>query len=98
MGTTVLGAMVAVVAMHVLWPEREHIALSKLLGRGAAADAAYVRAMLQFWATSIARGLRQAGNVAPARRRCGLSINDARDSGQADAGAKGKPASRWEEH
>ncbi len=34
MGTTVLGAAVAVAAMRVLWPEREHIELGKLLGRG----------------------------------------------------------------
>jgi uncharacterized membrane protein YccC len=99
MGTTVLGAAVAVVAMHVLWPEREHIELSKLLGRGAAADAAYVRAMLRFWATSgAARAAAERDVLAPARRSCGLSINDAEETlDRLLLEPRVGRASRWEE-
>ncbi len=35
MGTTVVGALVSVLAMRVLWPEHEQIELGRLLGRGA---------------------------------------------------------------
>jgi uncharacterized membrane protein YccC len=81
MGTTVLGAAVAVVAMLVLWPEREHIELGKLLGRGAAAHAAFVRAMLRFWQTGAAnRAAAEREVLAPARRSCGLAINDAEET------------------
>jgi uncharacterized membrane protein YccC len=48
--TTAVGAVVALTAMWLLWPEREEMQLGELLGRGAAADAAYMRAMLRFWA------------------------------------------------
>ncbi|HKB46523.1 MAG TPA: FUSC family protein, partial [Ktedonobacterales bacterium] len=81
MGTTVVGALVSVLAMRVLWPEREHIELGRLLGRGAAADAAYVRAMVRFWEAGA--GERQAAEravLAPARRNCGLTINDAEET------------------
>jgi uncharacterized membrane protein YccC len=81
MGTTVLGAMVALAAMRFLWPEREEVQLGLLLGRGAAADADYVRAMLRFW--TVAATERQAADrelMAPARRRCGLAINDAEEA------------------
>ena len=79
--TTVVGAVVALTAMWLLWPEREAMQLGQLLGRGAAADAAYVRAMLRFW--TVAAGDRAAADrelMAPARRRCGLSINDAEEA------------------
>jgi uncharacterized membrane protein YccC len=81
MGTTVLGAIVALLAMRFLWPEREEVELGLLLGRGAAADAAYVRAMLRFW--DLTPSDRQAADrelMAPARRRCGLAINDAEEA------------------
>jgi uncharacterized membrane protein YccC len=99
MGTTVLGAVVAVVAMRVLWPEREQIELGKLLGRGAAADAAYVRAMLRFWATSAAtRVAAEREMLAPARRSCGLSINDAEETlDRLMLEPRVSRASRWEE-
>jgi len=79
--TTVVGAVVALTAMWLLWPEREQMQLGQLLGRGAAADAAYVRAMLRFWTVGV--GDRAAADrelMAPARRRCGLSINDAEEA------------------
>jgi uncharacterized membrane protein YccC len=79
--TTVVGAVVALTAMWLLWPEREQMQLGQLLGRGAAADAAYVRAMLRFW--TVSAGDRAAADrelMAPARRRCGLSINDAEEA------------------
>jgi hypothetical protein len=99
METTVLGAVVAVVAMRVLWPERERIELGRLLGRGAAADAAYVRAMLRFWATSEAtRAAAERDVLAPARRRCGLSINDAEETlDRLMLEPSVGRASRWEE-
>ncbi len=58
MGTTLLGAGVAVLAMRLLWPEQEKVELKRLLERGALADAAYVRAMLSFWTALESRGLR----------------------------------------
>lgn len=81
MGTTVVGAVVALAAMWLLWPEREQMQLGQLLGRGAAADAAYVRAMLRLW--TVGAGDRSTADrelMAPARRRCGLSINDAEEA------------------
>ncbi len=99
MGTTVLGAVVAVVAMRVLWPEREQIELGKLLARGAAADAAYVRAMLRFWETGAAmRTVAEREVLAPARRSCGLSINDAEETlDRLMLEPRVGRASRWEE-
>jgi uncharacterized membrane protein YccC len=86
MGTTLLGALVAVVAMRLLWPEREKVELGRLLARGALADAAYVRAMLAFWGamgTAKSNTDRAAADrrlLAPARRACGLAINDAEET------------------
>ncbi len=86
MGTTLLGAIVGVIAMRLLWPERDQLQLGRLLARGALADAAYVRAMLRFWETT---GKAQADAdrvsadrtlLAPARRACGLAINDAEET------------------
>ena len=81
MANTVLGALVAVLAMRLLWPEREHLELGRLLGRGASADAGYLRAMVHYWRTS---GPGQAAAerqiLAPARRLSGLAINDAEES------------------
>jgi uncharacterized membrane protein YccC len=78
---TILGAAVAALAMRLLWPEREKIALSRLLGRGAGADADYLRAMLKFWQTERS-GRTEAERMvlAPARRLSGLAINDAEES------------------
>jgi hypothetical protein len=85
--------------MRVLWPEREHIELGKLLGRGAAADAAYVRAMLRFWAASAAtRTAAEREVLAPARRNCGLSVNDAEETlDRLMLEPRVSRASRWEE-
>ena len=81
MANTVLGAAVAVMAMRFLWPEREHLELGRLLGRGAKADAAYLRAMLQFWKVDASvRRVAERQFVAPARRLSGLAINDAEES------------------
>ncbi|WP_161557276.1 FUSC family protein [Acidisarcina polymorpha] len=94
--TTLLGAAVAVGAMRLLWPEGEHLNLGKLLARAAAADAAYIRAMLSYWnrlsARPVAgsrdlsvlhtqqRRLAERELLAPARRACGLASNDAEES------------------
>jgi uncharacterized membrane protein YccC len=82
--TTMLGAAVAVAAMRLLWPEREHLALGGLLARAAAADAAYLRATLQSCAMA-ERGVQSSRDVerqviAPARRACGLAANDIEES------------------
>lgn len=85
-GMTVIGASVAVIAMRLLWPESAHIELGRLLARGALADAAYVRAMLRFWdalgpkATDTDRAAVDRRLLAPARRACGLAINDAEET------------------
>jgi uncharacterized membrane protein YccC len=79
--TTVVGAAVALAAMWLLWPEHEEMQLGQLLGRGAEADAVYVRAMVKFWAVGADdRAAADRELMAPARRRCGLSINDAEEA------------------
>ena len=81
MANTVLGAAVAVLAMRLLWPEREQLELGRLLGRGALADAAYLRAMMGFWHLDAAeRRLAERQMIAPARRLSGLAVNDAEES------------------
>ncbi len=75
METTVVGAVVAVLAMWLLWPEREHLELGRLLGLGAKADAATLRAVLRLW-----RGAGGPQQVAAARRLSGLAINDAEEA------------------
>ena len=81
MANTVLGAAIAVLAMRSLWPEREQLQLGRLLGRGAKADAAYLRAMLQFWKVDAsARRIAERQLVAPARRLSGLAMIDAEES------------------
>jgi uncharacterized membrane protein YccC len=89
--TTLLGATVAVAAMRLLWPEREHLEMGKLLARAVAADEAYIRAMLRSWRVAEI-GSHDAGNtledrrlaerelLAPARRACGLAANDVEES------------------
>jgi len=78
---TLLGALVAVVAMRLLWPESERIELRRLLSQGASADANYVRAMLSFWTTPAADPIMADREIlAPARRRCGLALNDAEET------------------
>ena len=80
-GTTLVGATIAIVAMRLLWPERAEVELGRLLRRGAAADAAYLRAMLCFWESGD-RDRRHAERhiLAPARRACGLASNDAEEA------------------
>ena len=85
MGTTLLGAVVAVLAMRLLWPERERVELERLLARGAVADAGYVRAMVRYWqaldakASDESRVRADRSLLAPARRACGLALNDAEE-------------------
>jgi uncharacterized membrane protein YccC len=83
-GLTGLGALIAVLAMLLLWPERESLQLPGLLARAAAADAAYLRAALAFWQTpATSRDVKidaERSILAPARRLCGLATNDAEDS------------------
>lgn len=80
-GTTLVGATISVVAMRLLWPERAEQELGRLLRRGAAADAAYLRATLRFWETpTIERRQAERQILAPARRACGLASNDAEEA------------------
>jgi uncharacterized membrane protein YccC len=83
-GLTFLGALIAVLAMLLLWPERESLQLPGLLARAAAADAAYLRATLAFWRTPAtsqeAKTVAERSILAPARRLCGLATNDAEDT------------------
>jgi uncharacterized membrane protein YccC len=105
-GMTLLGAAVAVMAMRFLWPEKDKIELRRLLERGALADAAYVRAMLDFWialesaASDTDRIAADRRVLAPARRACGLAINDAEealDRIMLEPRVPLAPGERWEE-
>ena len=80
-GTTLVGAVIAIVAMRYLWPERAEEELGRLLRRGASADAAYLRAMLRCWESDDKDKRRTERQVlAPARRACGLASNDAEEA------------------
>ena len=80
-GTTLAGATIAILAMRLLWPERADAELTGLLRRGAAADAAYLRAMLRFWEAPAEEKKRVEREVlAAARRACGLASNDAEEA------------------
>ena len=80
-GTTLVGALIAIAAMRLLWPERAEKELSRLLRRGAAADAAYVRALQRFWEAAASDKRRAERQIlAPARRACGLASNDAEEA------------------
>jgi hypothetical protein len=80
-GTTLAGALIALAAMRLLWPERAEAELNRLLRRGAAADAAYLRAMLRFWdASPKEKPAAERQVLAPARRACGLASNDAEEA------------------
>jgi len=95
MMTTVIGAAVALLAMGLLWPEREQVQLGRLLGRGAAADAAYVRAILRFWWRARRRssgswgGLRNLASWMPLWPARGSGISS--DIGSACCGVSGGP-------
>ena len=92
--TTLVGAVIAVIAMRLLWPEHEERELTRLLQAGAHADAAYIRAMLRFWNAAEAVEAptpRRVGRdytrvdierriLAPARRACGLASNAAEET------------------
>jgi uncharacterized membrane protein YccC len=89
MGMTCFGALTAVLAMLFLWPEFESLQLPRLLARCAAADAAYLRAMIAFWhipgisdppSRDSARTHAEHTLLAPARRLCGLAANLAEET------------------
>ena len=80
-GTTLMGASVAVLAMRLLLPERAELEVSRLFLRGVTANAAYLRAMLRFWSSPSSEKQRVEQQVlAPARRACGLASNDAEEA------------------
>ena len=81
MGMTTFGALTAVLAMLFLWPEFESLQLPRLLARCAAANAAYLRAMIAFWQTPDPTRLQAERTLlAPARRLCGLAVNQAEET------------------
>jgi uncharacterized membrane protein YccC len=80
MGLTFLGALISVAAMLLLWPERESAQLPRLLARGAAAEAGYLRATVQFWSRTTSRLEAERSVLAPARRLCGLAANEAEET------------------
>jgi hypothetical protein len=72
--------------MLFLWPELGSLQLPRLLARCAAADAAYLRAMIAFWQTaspsdsqSHTRMQAERTLLAPARRLCGLAATQAEE-------------------
>jgi uncharacterized membrane protein YccC len=80
-GTTLAGALIAIVAMRCLWPERADVELGQLMRRSAGAAANYLQAMLDFWSFEqpvLAPVERQF--LAPARRACGLASNDTEEA------------------
>jgi uncharacterized membrane protein YccC len=90
--TTMLGALTAVLAMRVLWPQSLSLELSGLLARCAEATSSYLRATLLFWQTASLQGAGQDSGrhlartaaerdiLAPARRACGLASQDAEEA------------------
>lgn len=79
--TTFLGAIVAVIAMRVVWPQSLTLELTRLLSRSASACASYLSAVLCFWATPAAdRKIADRKVLAPARRVCGLTSQDAEEA------------------
>ncbi len=96
MGMTCFGALTAVLAMLFLWPEFASLQLPRLLARCAAADAAYLRAMSAFWQSTSSNGTPSPADahhsrvshrmqaertlLAPARRLCGLAVNEAEET------------------
>ena len=49
--TTLVGALVSVIAMRVLWPQSLRVELGRLLARSASATATYLHAVLEWWST-----------------------------------------------
>jgi uncharacterized membrane protein YccC len=78
---TLLGAVVAVLAMRVLWPQSLSLELARLLGRSTAAPAAYLNSVLTFWsAPEEDKKIAERKLLAPARRNCGLTSQDAEEA------------------
>jgi uncharacterized membrane protein YccC len=81
MVTTVLGAATAVVAMRLLWPQSTTVELGQLFSRSAAAAAGYLRATLAFWSMPLPQRVgAERTLLAPARRNCGLTSQDAEEA------------------
>jgi len=80
-GTTLLGAVVSILAMRILWPQSLRVELARLLARCASANASYLRATLEWWAAPAAeRRIAERHILAPARRACGLTSQDAEEA------------------
>jgi len=79
--TTLVGALVSVIAMRVLWPQSLRVELGRLLARSASATATYLHAVLEWWSTPApARKAAERTLLAPARRACGLTSQDAEEA------------------
>jgi len=79
--TTLFGALAAIIAMRVLWPQSLRVEFGRLLARSASANAAYLQALLRFWAApATERSAAERNILAPARRACGLTSQDAEEA------------------
>ena len=79
--TTFLGGVVAVAAMRFLWPQNLSTELARLLSRCCCAAGAYAHALVEFWNTPPdRRRTAERMILAPARRACGLSSQDAEEA------------------
>ena len=79
--TTLLGAAAAVLAMRFLWPESLRLEIAGLLARAVETSAEYLRALLRYWdVPTETRSVAEREILAPARRACGLSSQDAEEA------------------
>jgi len=79
--TTLLGALTAVLAMRLLWPQKLSLELSRLLANCAAAGTAQLHAVLLWWTTpSAERSISERKLLAPVRRASGLASQDAEEA------------------
>ena len=79
--TTLFGALAAIIAMRILWPQSLRVEFGRLLARSASANAAYLQALLRFWtAPATERSAAERNILAPARRACGLTSQDAEEA------------------
>jgi uncharacterized membrane protein YccC len=79
--TTFLGGIIAVAAMHLLWPQNLSTEFARLLARCCCTATAYLRAVLEFWnAPADRRRAAERTILATARRACGLSSQDAEEA------------------
>ena len=78
---TFLGAALALIAVKLLWTESEHLRLGSILARSAAANAAYLSALLRYWSSTAGeRGEVEREVLSVARRQVGLANNESEEA------------------